>query len=375
MKDLRLILKELSALREEGLVCAVATVVRVEGSAYRGPGARMLVRSDGSTVGTVNGGCLERDVVEQAVGAIAVGRSCLLSYDTTDDGDIVWGLALGCKGVIDIWIEVCQPEGPAGLGVALERCSRDRAVLVTAYAPDVVAGCRLLWWGQEVVDSDLADATLHRSAAAAAETAWQELLDGSDRARSLEVQGADGPVQVLVEPLQPPLHLVIFGAGSDAQPLARLAGIMGWEVTVVDPRPGFARSERFPEANAVIRAHPEQVADKVDWRGPLAVQLMTHNYLRDLALLKELHRISDGGADGPDYIGILGPRQRTQRLVGDLDKEGVVWEQPLWGPAGLDIGAESAEEIALAITAEIQAVRAGRPGGALRLRPGAIHSG
>lgn len=364
MKDLRLILKEISRLRAAGERYALATVVRVSGSAYRGLGARMLIRRDGGTIGTVNGGCLERDVVEQAAEVIAQGSPRLLSYDATDDGDVVLGLGLGCKGVIDIWVEGFEASAAEPFPAVLERCIllQERAVLATVFAPEEAAGQRLVLREDGTAEGAVEDGALLGEARSALAGL---LRHGKVRARSLNVEGR----QVLFEPLQPPLHLVVCGAGYDAQSLSRLVTELGWRVTVVDPRPDFADPARFPEADAVVQAHPEQAAERVDWRGPLAVQLMTHNYLRDLGLLKVVQELEKS----PDYLGVLGPRQRIKRLLDDLQKEGVVFDRDLYGPVGLDIGAENAEEIALSIAAEIRAVCAGRSGGHLREREGPIH--
>ncbi|MCK7500214.1 MAG: XdhC family protein [Comamonadaceae bacterium] len=170
---------------------------------------------------------------------------------------------------------------------------------------------------------------------------------------------ATGSIEVFVEYLPPPLRLVVFGAGPDALPLVRQAKALGWHVSVVDGRPHHARAERFPLADAVLVAPPREAPAAAGVSERSAVVVMTHSYEQDKSLLRELLR------SPPDYIGQLGPRSRTERMLAELAAEGAVPLEPaaLHYPIGLDIGGETPEEIALAIVAQIKAVLAGRPGG------------
>lgn len=178
-------------------------------------------------------------------------------------------------------------------------------------------------------------------------------------------------VKVFFEVLTPPTPLVIFGAGADALPLARLAKELGWHVTVVDTRAREATRERFRDADEIVLCRAEEVGDRVKIGSRTAAVLMSHNYLDDLDLLEELHR-----SEAP-YIGILGPRKRTERLLGELltrDRSSIrIDDARLHSPIGLDIGADTPEEIALSIVAEIRAVFAGREGRFLRERRSPIH--
>jgi xanthine dehydrogenase accessory factor len=177
--------------------------------------------------------------------------------------------------------------------------------------------------------------------------------------------------EILIEVVRPPPRLLVFGAGPDAVPVVRIAYELGWEVVVVDWRPAYARRESFPEASDVVLCEAEQVGEHVDVDGTSAALVMTHHYLHDRSLLRFLL------PSAVRFIGILGPRKRTESLLGDLEEEGLSFSRDqlerLHGPAGLDIGAESPEQIALALLAEIQAVLAGRSGGWLCLRKGPIH--
>jgi len=193
------------------------------------------------------------------------------------------------------------------------------------------------------------------------------LASGKSSAREYAVSG--GSVAVFLEVLTPPQPLVIFGAGHDAPPLVRLAKEMGWHVTIADARPAYATWERFPQADAVLACPPEEAASRLALDARTAVVLMTHNYLHDRALLEQL-------LPSPvRYLGVLGPKRRTGRLLAELSPAIVSDDalSRLHSPVGLDIGADTPETIALAIVAEIQAVTAGRPGRFLRDRSGPIY--
>jgi xanthine dehydrogenase accessory factor len=192
--------------------------------------------------------------------------------------------------------------------------------------------------------------------------AAKQLL-GEERSEVREL--ADG-VRAFVEVLDPPLRLVVCGAGHDAIPLVRAASVLGWNVTVVDDRPAFLTQARFPEARGPADAAK---AAGVDERAYSVV--MTHNFLKDKEYVRSL--LGSPAA----YIGMLGPGARTERLLMELRDEGVelteIDRKRIHGPAGLDLGGEGPEEIAQAILAEIVAVKRRRAGGFLRDRPGPIH--
>jgi xanthine dehydrogenase accessory factor len=175
-----------------------------------------------------------------------------------------------------------------------------------------------------------------------------------------------------VECVKPVITLVIIGAGNDVVPLTKIAAIIGWHITVVDGRPNYAAIERFPLAQKVLVAKPEQILDKLEINPWTAFVLMTHNYYYELAVLKELLPVH------PAYTGILGPRKKLERMLKELEETGTtITERNLemiYGPVGLDIGSETAEEIALSIIAEIKAVFAARNGNSLKYKTTVIHS-
>jgi xanthine/CO dehydrogenase XdhC/CoxF family maturation factor len=361
------VLEAIEGLGAEGQRMALATIVAVRGSTYRRPGARLLVPEEGAPIGNLSGGCLEGDVADMARGVMDEGRARLAGWDLTADDDDVWGLGLGCNGAIEVFIE------PADRAVAVTHALREALnhetsiCVVTALESDVAGvepGARLVVRTDGSVDGSLGDADVDAEATVAA----KELLSAG---RS-EIRTFAGSVRSFVEVLEPPLRLVLCGAGHDAIPLVRAAAAIGWHAVVVDDRPAFLTEERYPGAHAFVRVEePAKVdaAAALDQRTYAVV--MSHNYLRDRDYLRGLLRTDVG------YIAMLGPAARTQRILMDLAEEGVeVTEEQrarIHGPAGLDLGAEGPDEIAQAIVAEIVAVRHGRGGGFLKERPGPIH--
>jgi xanthine/CO dehydrogenase XdhC/CoxF family maturation factor len=346
----------------------------------------MLLAEDGRTFGAISGGCLERDVAERASAVFGSSAARLVEYDTRGNEDIVWGVGLGCNGVVRVLLEGLR-EGGSGeraLRFIGERLlSRARGVIATVIAADsdsssgVVSsaaaalvpavGERMLFddklnvLGETFLNEDLAER--------ARSDALEILAGGLSRSRVYE---EDGPrVEIFYDVIRPPRPLVVFGAEQDALPLVRQARAVGWRVTVVDTRGRRASAERFAEADEVLLCHAEDAAARVPLSEETAVVLMTHNYLDDLELLRAL-------LPSPAcYLGVLGPKQRTSKLLAELGAgaHGVGGSRlaRLHGPAGMDIGAETPEEIALSIIAEIKAVCAARVGGFLRDRDAPIH--
>lgn len=369
MNELRAIVRALAAFRGEGAEPPVlATLVRLRGSSYRRPGARMLVRPDGNWAGFLSGGCLEADVAERARRVAADGTPRRVTYDTRAGEDDLWGLAMGCNGVVEILLEPLpaddDPGHPAHLLARLR--ARERGALVTVAAPDDAPGLGTRAW----VDArGVADRWLPETALGAAGAAIE---DGEPRWTAED--RTDGTVEWFVEPFLPPIRLVLIGAGPDAPPLARLADGLGWPVVVTDPRPAFADPARFADLEdvAVVHCAPEEVPARVAPDERTAVVIMTHHFPRDRAALRAV-------LETPvPYVGLLGPRKRSRDLLDRLaEEDGVLPDRDgrnrLHAPVGLDLGATGPEEIALAIVAEIRATFSGRDGGPLRERSGPIH--
>ena len=368
MSEIADVLEAIESLGAQGQRMALATIVAVRGSTYRRPGARLLVPEEGAPIGNISGGCLEGDVADMARLVMEEGTARLAGWDLTADDDEVWGLGLGCNGAIEVFIEPAEQAAAVtrALRVALDE---ERPIsLVTALeseAPELVSpGARLVVRPDGPVEGSLGHADVDAEAIVSAR---EQLAVGRSEIRTF-VHG----VRAFVEVLEPPLRLVICGAGHDAIPLVRAAAGIGWRPIVVDDRPAFLTPERYPQAHAFVGVdEPVQVADAAPLDERTFVVVMTHNFLRDRDYLRGLLR-SDVG-----YIAMLGPAARTQRILMDLAADGVELTDKdrarIHGPAGLDLGAEGPEEIAQAIVAEIVAVRHERAGGFLKERPGPIH--
>jgi len=353
---------------EPGQRAALATVVSVEGSSYRRPGARMLIAETGETTGILSAGCFEQDVCERAAKVMSKGEAILVEYDTNSDDDIVWGLGLGCKGVVQVLIEPATNERIASLMQLLGECSESSTAGAIATVirvegdVDTRIGTSALLFPDGTVDGELVSGSIFDDLSEAV-----ALATGSIKRYEI----ANGSVDVFLEVVQPRVRLVVFGAGFDVLPIVDLAGNLGWHTTVVDTRARASSLERFRKADAVLLCRPEDVTSQVSLLKRTIVVLMTHNYLHDLEVMRQLLPLP------LRYLGCLGPRRRTERLVMELAAEDTLNVgaalRRLHAPVGLDIGAETPEEIALSIVSEIKAVMSARTGTKLSEREGTIH--
>jgi xanthine dehydrogenase accessory factor len=343
---------------------AVATVLRVEGSSYRRPGARMLVDVHGRVGGSVSGGCLERNVISEAKAVLLDGRARLLAFDTTDQDDLAFGTSLGCLGKIWIGIEVLPANRPWPFEklVGEIRQQRRPAALLTRIF-DNEAGIRF-------------ESTALFASPTANSPDFSEMLCGEIedvfRQKKSRFVGKKMHGSTLIEWLEPPVALILFGAGPDVPPLVKLARNLGHEITVIDRRPDFALPEQFPQADRVLAAQPHQVSALLRPDARTVAVVMNHHYDTDRDVLRALVSLN------LSYVAILGPRRRTERILTELQDAGLFIPESvratLHAPAGLDLGGESPEQIALAILAEIQASLAGREGGKLKFRASPIHA-
>jgi xanthine dehydrogenase accessory factor len=352
---------------------ALATVVKVLGSSYRRPGARMLMTDDGHWTGAISGGCLEGDALRKARQAILHNQPTVVTYDTLKDEDAnALGIGLGCNGVIDVLIEPIDPQNTRN-PVELLRTTLlydQVAVLATVYTIEghsaLKIGDRLVLEGNGKVLDYIPDAQL----------AAQILTDAREAART-EVSGTKSyltsfyRVETFFEVIRPSIHLLLFGGGYDAVPVARLAKSVGWRVTVTDDCVAHLAPKRFPDADSVVHALRNDVLTHLPINRYTAAVLISHNYKYDLAVVKQLLTTDIR------YIGMLGPRKRGEKMLQELAGLGFTLGKKqlsrLHNPVGLDIGAETPEEIALSIIAEVQARFAQRRGGSLKQKSGPIH--
>ena len=372
MKELQDIVAAFEKVESSTTTVAIATLVKAQGSTYRRPGARMLMTSQGQMVGSLSGGCLESDVFEQAQSVMTSGNPIVVQYDTMSDEDIIWGLGLGCNGIVQILIERIEAEHPLNPLAFLSDCLRLRqaGILVTVFDVEgqvqAEVGTRLMMYPDGRVESDIEDADL---VAQIRDDTQQVLNDSRSQVKAYPLP--TGKAEVFIEVIQPPVPLMIFGAGHDAVPLVRLAQELGWYVTVVDSRKVDTTRERFSSADEVILCRLESIGDRIQLDNSTIAVVMTHNYLHDLEILKIL-------LPSPvRYLGVLGPKRRTEKLLQELQEQGIIPTenqlQRFYSPVGLNIGADTPEEIALSIVAEIQAVLTNHSGGLLRNKLGSIH--
>jgi xanthine dehydrogenase accessory factor len=366
MSEISDVLSAISSLHARGERMALATIVSVRGSTYRRPGARLLVPEHGAAVGNVSGGCLEGDVERIGRQVMASGEPRLELFDLTADVDEIWGFGLGCNGAMELFIEPAEHavETAAALRTAVEEERACCLVTVIASGTDPVRpGARLLVHADGSVEGGLGS---DRTDATAVDLARRALDTGASSLEQL------GDLRVFVEVLLPPPRLLVCGAGHDAIPLLRQAASLGWRVTVADVRRPFLTRDRFPEAAAFIDADPITVADAFAPDARTSAVVMTHNYLRDIDYLRSLLGC------GLAYLGVLGPRRRTDKMLAELAAAGVepnaADRDVLHAPAGLDLGAEGPDEVAWSIVAEMLAVHRGRSGGPLRERTAPIHT-
>lgn len=343
----------------------LATIIETQGSTYRKAGAKMLISKDGECLGVLSGGCLESDLREHADRVFADGQARTVFYDMRSPEDVIWGLGLGCNGAVRILLQLLKAdEHFYPLDALAEAAENDRrGVLMTVFeAPDERFPAGLsLFLGQDEFEN--APARWPDDMIFAAR---RTLPDDKPHSESHRVEGRD--VGVFYDPIRPLPRLLIIGAGVDAVPLVQSAAALGWRVTVVDYRPAFIKPERFPAAEHLICSLPQDLAGSLSLDRFDALVMMTHNFEYDARYLKN---IADSGIP---FIGLLGPDARKNRLLDSLGDKASKIEARVFGPVGLDIGAETPEEIALSIMAGILAAQNRRQGGQLAPQRPSAHA-
>jgi xanthine dehydrogenase accessory factor len=342
----------------------LVTVVQVEGSSYRRPGARMLVTEDGEITGAISGGCLEGDALRKAQLAMFQQKNKLEIYDTTDDEDNKLGVQLGCNGIVYILFEpisVDDVNNPINLLKKVAQQRKD-AVIITLFNPNknleqkgtlaFVNGTESFFKFDEM-------------------RALEDECVNALAMKSSIIKNYEDSCSGLFRFVSPSIQLIVVGAGNDAQPLVNMSSLLGWNIIVADGRLTYATQQRFPNAGKIAIVKPSEILSAVNIDEQTAVVLMTHNYNYDIAALQQFIKTNC------KYIGALGPKKKLHKMMDELNEKEIVINddimQNIYAPVGLDIGAETAEEIALSVIAEIKAVFTNRKGESLKERASEIH--
>ena len=365
MKEIREIINAYNKARKNEKRLALATLVHLNGSSYRRPGARMIVDEEGQLTGAISGGCLEGDALRKAVFCIHTQIPKLVVYDTSDEEDATIGIQLGCSGIIQVLFEPIDENDPLNPIELLKKAihKRQNTVLVTLYAPQIKKGDTV---GTSMLLEDSGEFHNNSTFQFVPETLMQDIKEtltikkSSFKSYNLN----DNTFNAFLSFISPPISLIIVGAGNDAIPLQSIAETLGWEVTIVDGRHTYAKIERFSSACQIIVSKPEKVLQQIPIDEKSVFVLMTHNYNYDYAILKALLD------KNIPYIGALGPKKKLDNMITDLKAENIFLNERqkniLYGPVGLELGAETPAEIALSITAEIMSVMHNKKGGSLR---------
>lgn len=374
MKELSRIVDAYDQIADSQQKAALATVVKVEGSSYRRAGARMLMTDDGRWTGAISGGCLEGDALRKARQAILQNKPSVVTYDTmTDENASRLGVGLGCNGIIDVLIEPMDYlHAQMDLMDVFRNFLKDRkrAAIATVFNVEESMQEGI---GQRLIVDSKARELGNMELTLLKEQLRPDLLSALESGQTLnKIYSLEkGRVEVSIEILHPSIELIIFGGGYDAAPVVKLGDALGWQVTVTDDCIAHTGSKRFPGACQVLHAPRENVVEKLSITPYTYAVLMSHNYEYDIAVLPHLL------ASDVQYIGILGPKKRYLKMLDELANKGAVVsevdQQRIHSPVGLDIGAETPDEIALSIISEIQAVHQGRKGGLLKEKKGYIH--
>ena len=356
--ETKAILDQLSKLVAGGACAALATVVRISGSAYRRPGAKLLIEENGLTHGGVSGGCLESDVRAHGLRILSGAPGRVLHYDTGSDEETLWGLGLGCEGAVDVHVQRVDAAWMDGPGKQM----RDLLDAGTPFAPITVlsgpSAGRTFVLARSTLEGTSGSEAIDRELAHGASL----LLEGDGGGGMLEVGGDTAFVDVL----RPPPRLFIFGAGDDALPLASLAAQSGFEVTLVDHRPAYLTPERFPPPLRIVLRRPGDGLAGI----PLTLSRRNFAVVQTHALAHDRDWLRALAGQPLAYLGLLGPRARKEQVLREVPLNGA----KLFAPVGIDIGADGPEQVAVSIVAEMLAVNARREAGHLRARTGGIHA-
>ncbi len=334
----------------------LATVVGTDGSTYRKAGAQMLLTADGRFAGLLSGGCLEGDLAEHARETIASDAARVVRYDMRDARhDELWGLGLGCNGLIEILLQPLLPaEGYQPYAAVAERLAgrvpAGQLLVVTSDDPEIPAGGSLLW--------DVQNHVAHRIPAARQGDLLATARAHFD-AQTAGVRCMHDVLELIVLSLRPPPRLVLLGGGPDVMPVLAIARELGWDCAVHDHRPAYTQRLRREGCTQVFDRISGEALPADALLGADAVVIMSHHLTTDAHYLRQ---VADSQVP---YVGLLGPAARRQRLLADIGDVAARLAGRLHAPVGLDLGGEGPAAIALAVIAEVQAVLHGRDGASM----------
>ncbi|MEP2670326.1 MAG: XdhC family protein [Cyclobacteriaceae bacterium] len=366
MKDFKTIVEEYQKLDLKEKRAALATVVKVRGSSYRSPGARMLITEDGKWVGSISGGCLEGDALRKARKVMTDKVAMTVTYDTTEESNQNLGIGLGCNGVIDVLIEPLDSAAADNpVSIFAEFIKTDQPLAVATIFSENNTAEKLIVNEDKIVTNKFSNPELTKMVIEDLKTVFS-----SHRSEAKKYSSGE-EYEIFLELVQPTLSVILFGGGFDARPVSQLAKSLGWEVNVTDECVAHIAPIFFPTADKLAMCDRKFIDRDFKITPYTACVLMSHNYEYDRDVLKKLIQTNT------PYIGILGPRKRFDKMREEFLKDGIEMDNEMLSrihsPIGLDIGAEAPDEIAVSIIAEIQSKFSHRSGGFLKYRNGPIH--
>jgi len=340
------LLNAFSGWAAAGKPLVLASVYETEGSTYSKAGAQMLITDDGMFQGMLSGGCLEGDLAERARNVLQSGSAHSVIYDLGQNDEELWGLGVGCDGLMRIFLQPLSPaDGYEPFATMVKALEGDSAQVAATVIESGIGGlpvaATMVTVDGELAYTDVSDQFLQELSAIIGAT----LLEG--QSASSVITAGDNEAKLLLSVLTPPPAVLVLGAGLDAEPVVRFAVELGWRVTIQDHRPAYVESGDFASADIVHCVPVDELSQTVELNRYAAAIVMSHHLSSDRSYLKQLARSRVG------YIGLLGPIDRRRRLLEELSDVAERLSGRLHGPAGLDIGGRGPASIALSIIAQM----------------------
>ncbi|MGF6947593.1 xanthine dehydrogenase accessory factor [Neobacillus sp. B4I6] len=347
------IINEMERCAREKKRGILATVIRVEGSAYQKEGAKCFIAEDGELIGLLSGGCVENDIIEHGKEVLQTEKPKKIYYDFRDEGDQIWGLGVGCNGAIEIFLELYDPKSHP------EKCLLMKEAFTTSKSKIIATVTEA---GDESKIGEKWIFSVEKECISFEQVGEETNQLSRLKKRKSKLVTVDVNTKVFFDYVDPVPSLFIFGAGPDAVPLVKTVKNLGWKVKVIDHRPGFVNEKNFPLADELICYQKGESPDVPINENAYAV-VMSHHFIQDQIVLESLLK------SAIPYIGVLGPVTRTKQLLQPIVNRYSIDELKLdriYSPIGIDIGAKHPEEIALSIASEL--VNVHRDGNSLHLK-------